>query len=328
VILGHTTGNLETPMYRRLIFSFHMPLFFFLAGMSIKPKALKSFGEWKGFIWKNLRALVVPYLIFAFIYAPFSFDNVPKFLYGSWQALGKARTLTSLWYLTCFFIARIYCQILTDLVSRANPKNLNATLGLLAIPMFAVGFLLPKLDGGYLWCLDISFVASGFILLGIALRQRILIFAQAKSWVLALFTAAAAASPPARPESMARLFIFAVIESRPLLRLLRFLHRTGFGNSHKIMQFIFACLVCSVIEHDFLGGKVVFIDSQVDFFFRNDVFCDLKRKSQAFRSIAFATFIFTDAVADVTGAIPKSLGQVMTNPEFSDKVISVPEIVI
>ena len=39
VILGHTTGNLETPMYRRLIYSFHMPLFFFLAGMSIKPKA-------------------------------------------------------------------------------------------------------------------------------------------------------------------------------------------------------------------------------------------------------------------------------------------------
>ena len=29
VILGHTTGNLETPMYRRLIYSFHMPLFFF-----------------------------------------------------------------------------------------------------------------------------------------------------------------------------------------------------------------------------------------------------------------------------------------------------------
>ncbi len=193
VILGHTTGNLETPMYRRLIYSFHMPLFFFLAGMSIKPKTLKSFKEWKGFIGKNLRALIVPYTIFAFIYAPFSFENVPKFLYGSWQALGEAHTLTSLWYLTCFFIARIYCQILTDLVSRANPKNLNATLGLIAIPMFAVGFLLPKLDGGYPWCLDISFIASGFILLGIALRQNILIFAQSKTWMLAISTAAAAA---------------------------------------------------------------------------------------------------------------------------------------
>ena len=193
VILGHTTGNLETPMYRRLIYSFHMPLFFFLAGISIKPKALKSFKEWKGFVGKNIRALIVPYLIFAFIYAPFSFANVPKFLYGSWQSLGEAGTLTSLWYLTCFFIARIYCQILMDLVSKANLKKLNAALGLLAVPMFAVGFLIPKLDGGYPWCLDISFVASGFILLGIALRQKILVFAQAKAWVLAVFTAAAAA---------------------------------------------------------------------------------------------------------------------------------------
>ncbi len=41
VILGHTPGNLYTPMYRRLLYSFHMPLFFFLAGMSIKAKELR-----------------------------------------------------------------------------------------------------------------------------------------------------------------------------------------------------------------------------------------------------------------------------------------------
>ncbi|WP_026493413.1 MULTISPECIES: acyltransferase family protein [unclassified Butyrivibrio] len=40
VILGHTTGNLDTPMYRRLLYTFHMPLFFFLSGMSTKPGAL------------------------------------------------------------------------------------------------------------------------------------------------------------------------------------------------------------------------------------------------------------------------------------------------
>ncbi len=45
VILGHTTGILETPMYRRFLYAFHMPLFFFLAGLSIKPKALNSFLE-------------------------------------------------------------------------------------------------------------------------------------------------------------------------------------------------------------------------------------------------------------------------------------------
>ncbi len=119
---------------------------------------------------------------------------MPKFLYGSWQALGKAGTLTSLWYLTCFFIARVYCQALVNLTCRVSAEKQEDILGVLAIPMFAIGFLLPKIDGGYPWCLDISFVAAGFILLGIALRQRILIFAQQKGSVLCLFTAASAAA--------------------------------------------------------------------------------------------------------------------------------------
>ena len=37
VIQGHTTGNLETPMYRRLIYSFHMPLFFFWPACPSSP---------------------------------------------------------------------------------------------------------------------------------------------------------------------------------------------------------------------------------------------------------------------------------------------------
>ena len=177
----------------KFIYMFHMPLFFFLAGMSIKPKALKSFREWRIFIRKNALALVVPYLIFAFIYAPFSFDNVPKFLYGFWQALGKTGTLTSLWYLTSFFTARIYCQILMNLAGRIHTEKAADILGILAVPMFAVGFLLPKLEGGYPWCLDVSFVAAGFILMGIALRKRILMLAQTKGWGLCVLTAAAAA---------------------------------------------------------------------------------------------------------------------------------------
>ncbi|MDT3844233.1 MAG: acyltransferase family protein [Bacillota bacterium] len=192
VILGHTTGNLETPMYRRLLYGFHMPLFFFLAGMSTKPKTLHSFDDWKKYISKTILALVVPYVIFAFIYAPFSFDNIPKFLYGSWQSLGQAGTLTSLWYLSSFFVARIYCQILMNVVGMTKVKNKDAVLGVLAILMFAVGVLLPKLDNGYPWCLDVSFVAAGFMLLGIALRQRILILAQAHGLALVVFTLASA----------------------------------------------------------------------------------------------------------------------------------------
>ena len=96
VILGHTTGNLETPLYRRILYSFHMPLFFFLAGLSIRPAPVKGWHGWQVFLRKNILALVVPYLIWGLIYAPFSFDRFPKLFYASWAALGAMGTLTSL----------------------------------------------------------------------------------------------------------------------------------------------------------------------------------------------------------------------------------------
>lgn len=40
VIVGHTTSNTDTVMYRRVLYAFHMPLFFFLAGMATKPRVI------------------------------------------------------------------------------------------------------------------------------------------------------------------------------------------------------------------------------------------------------------------------------------------------
>ena len=184
VILGHTTGNLDTPMYRRVLYSFHMPLFFFLAGLSIKPSLVKGWEMWLQFLKKNILALVVPFLVWGLIYAPFSFSNFPKLLYASWAALGKIGTLTSLWYLSAFFVARIMVQIIVSIcVGRGVKKSLLFYV-ISASAMFAIGFLLPGIDNGYPWCLDVAFVASGFILLGIAFRMPILILAQQKGVVL------------------------------------------------------------------------------------------------------------------------------------------------
>lgn len=35
VIMGHATDNLATPLWRLVIYSFHMPLFFLVAGMVV-----------------------------------------------------------------------------------------------------------------------------------------------------------------------------------------------------------------------------------------------------------------------------------------------------
>lgn len=114
VILGHTTGNLDTPLFRRVLYSFHMPLFFLLAGLSVKPRALRGGRAWAAFVYKNLLALMVPYLIWGLVYAPFSYNNLLELFYGSWEALTRMDTLTSLWYLPCFFVSRMMVHVPCD----------------------------------------------------------------------------------------------------------------------------------------------------------------------------------------------------------------------
>ena len=186
VVLGHTTANFDTPLYRRVLYSFHMPLFFFLAGMSIKIRPLTNFQDWVKFIRKNILALVVPYLIWGLIYAPFSFKNIAGLLYGSYAEITRIGSLTSLWYLSCLFSARIIVQALISLLSFMGVKNFEKWCVVFALILFAIGLNIPVIEGGYLWNFDVAFTAGGFILLGMALRLPILILAQQKNFILAL----------------------------------------------------------------------------------------------------------------------------------------------
>lgn len=186
VILGHTTENLDTPMFRRMLYTFHMPLFFFLAGLSIKPKALAVVKEWGIFLKKNFLALIVPYLIWGLIYAPFSYSNFLHLAYGSWESLTAMETLTSLWYLPCLFISRVIVQLIIDITARVKKCKTELICGICAIPLFVAGVLLPHPEEGIFWCTDISLVGAAFILSGIALKRMFLVLAQQKARWLAL----------------------------------------------------------------------------------------------------------------------------------------------
>lgn len=192
VILGHTTGNLDEPLFRRVLYSFHMPLFFFLAGLSVRPGAVHGLKGWRAFLYKNLLALMVPYMIWGLVYAPFSYQNMGDFFYGSWEALTRMETLTSLWYLSCFFVSRVIVQIVIDIAEYAKAKNVPLWCGIAALPLLAAGLLFPHSENGALWCADIALAGSGFILLGISLRKAYLIMAQQKTlWLAASFLGSA-----------------------------------------------------------------------------------------------------------------------------------------
>jgi peptidoglycan/LPS O-acetylase OafA/YrhL len=68
---------------------------------------------------------------------------------------------------------------------KKNPPS-QAIYGGAGLVLIATGFFFPYLEGGYPWCADVAFIAGGIILLGIALRQQILIFAQQKTIVLVI----------------------------------------------------------------------------------------------------------------------------------------------
>ena len=186
VIVGHAASNSATPLYRRVLYSFHMPLFFFLAGLSIKPVLINDWEGWRKFLKKNILALIVPYFIWGLIFSPFSFAIFPKLFYGSWTAIASTGTLSSLWFLTAFFVARIITQAVVSFSFRFEKTKLRMFYMISAIAMFAIGFSFPYLEQGYPWCLDVTFVASGFMLMGIGLREPILIIAQQKGIVLSV----------------------------------------------------------------------------------------------------------------------------------------------
>jgi len=184
VVWGHTFTNNELlgnpPILAKILYSTHMPLFFFLSGISIPVKTLSGISEWRSFLKKCVLTIAIPYVIWSLIYSKFSYTNLMWILYGSWEALGKVQTVTSLWFLSCLFIARIIFQIIINLT--INKKNSNYII--IGILLFLIGYLLPHPNIGYPWCFDVSLEACGCMFFGIALKNKVLELSVQKGIIL------------------------------------------------------------------------------------------------------------------------------------------------
>jgi acyltransferase len=120
VVFAHHSLPVALDTY---IFSFHMPLFFFISGF------LFDFGKYAGsaadFIRGRFRSLIIPYFCFALLTCLFYFlldtgfqpgvTNIPFFettaLYGTYSILYALGPLVSynppLWFLTCLFVTEL-----------------------------------------------------------------------------------------------------------------------------------------------------------------------------------------------------------------------------
>ena len=195
VLIGHTTANLDTPFFRLVLYTFHMPLFFMVSGivMHTHPDCNYDWKHWRKFFRKNIFTLFVPYFIWALIYCRFNFANSARILYGSWQTLTEAMTVTSLWFLPCLVLARTFMEFVLMLSKHFSKLNRHLYAAIVSIPAFCIGFLLPNLASGYPWCFDTAFIALGFMLIGYSLKERLIALHSRKLWQITTLLAISAA---------------------------------------------------------------------------------------------------------------------------------------
>ena len=154
----------------QFIYSFHMPLFFIISGMTAKTeKNMIEFTE------KRIRRIIVPYIVFALIFTNIGYRNWLYCLYGSRKGLLLSGSLTSLWFLPCLFSADFvfhlilkYCR---DRKYIIVASLLSAIAGIAIKKVFPIRNKLP-------FSFDIAFAAVPFLLIGYLLKNDLSILKQ------------------------------------------------------------------------------------------------------------------------------------------------------
>lgn len=93
------------------------------------------------------------------IYAELTIPNIVKIVYRSYKTIISASSLSSLWFLPAMFISTIAVQGVLRMTNRKIWRFFWGT-------SLIIGILLPTINYGYPWCLDIAFITTFFIIIG------------------------------------------------------------------------------------------------------------------------------------------------------------------
>lgn len=158
VIVGHMT---VPAIIQQAIFSFHMPLFFFISGYLYKGNYSK---QW---ILKKADSLIVPYIIYSFIVLLvfYSLGKCNICEVGKNILSGNGIGIT--WFLTCLFAVELIGGFVA---SRKMFSGKNAKWGLVVF-MAIIGWLMPRFGIPDVFKCNVIFAAMAFWLSGNILRD-------------------------------------------------------------------------------------------------------------------------------------------------------------
>lgn len=166
VVLGH----LKIPYLATWIYTFHMPLFFFLSGFVFSGEKY----NFKEYFIKKVKSLIVPYfclgliifLVWCGIYAVQSKEPI-EYLIMLWNFI-KQEHFWTVWFLTCLFLVEIIYFLINRFLNKF--KGLSS---LISLTLCIMAFVWYRLGGGGLpWNLDVALVAQLFFHLGYIFKKN------------------------------------------------------------------------------------------------------------------------------------------------------------
>jgi len=184
VVMGHNDFAVISPFAYQVIYSFHMPLFFFLSGYFLKT-AIPFFD----FLKKRFNSLLKPYLFIIFIiyFTSVSFEKmgfktalqrIVKSLYGA----GYYIDWVQLWFLPHLFVVSLYAFLFFAIFGRWNNRYVRwialvATLGISSLFLkdfypFSLSLFGKRYElYGLPFSLDLVLLSGFFFILGSEIKQ-------------------------------------------------------------------------------------------------------------------------------------------------------------
>lgn len=185
VVMGHNDFSLISPFFFKLIYSFHMPLFFFMSGIFFKPDL-----SFLILLRRRFDSVLRPYIfiILLIFFATLSFTKVDfahsatrlvKALYGN----GYYLDWVQLWFLPQLFAVSLFAFLIYQLVRRTGLPWLKwvllvamqvvGVLGISAFWPFRINLFGRQLTVfGLPFSLDLVFISGFFFILGYELFQK------------------------------------------------------------------------------------------------------------------------------------------------------------
>jgi polysaccharide biosynthesis protein PslL len=186
VVMGHNDFSLISSFAFKLIYSFHMPMFFFMSGMFFKP----DMPFWK-FASRRFNRVLRPFLFtilliyfmrifFSKVSIIVATRNLLKALYAN----GHYLNWVQLWFLPHLFAVSLFAYFFVQMVRRAKLSQwrlvillLIYTLGVLGITFFwpfeFTVFGKTFIAYGLPMSLDLVFVSGLFFILGYELNNKL-----------------------------------------------------------------------------------------------------------------------------------------------------------